>query len=286
MPALITEQRLLFHQKLLAGNLTVDHRSIPANADSSNKTSITIAKKIIDKIGVSRTSDRVAGQTSGNTFEEACMDFLKKTFIHLTNLRPGDWTIKKISGRSGVKVFADFEQYSHLIDLSATAKQDPILTAALGTAYTISPDVVITRKPLPDRIINYHGAIVDSESANRTPLREINNRLELLHASISAKWTIRSDRVQNARTEALSLIRNRKGHTPHIMVLTAEPLPSRLSSIALGTGDIDCVYHFALPELIESVKELDNEEAISMLNIMVEGKRLKDISDLPFDLAI
>jgi hypothetical protein len=62
-------------------------------------------------------------------------------------------------------------------------------------------------------------------------------------------------------------------------------LPSRLSSLALGTGDIDCVYHFALYELIDAVEASGNEEAISLVNIMVEGKRLKDISDLPLDLA-
>ena len=70
------------------------------------------------------------------------------------------------------------------------------------------------------------------------------------------------------------------------MVVTAEPTPSRLASIALGTGDIDCVYHFALYELIKAVKNLGMNDAYDMLSIMVEGKRLKDISDLPLDLAI
>ena len=117
-------------------------------------------------------------------------------------------------------------------------------------------------------------------------MRDINGGLPLLHASISCKWTIRSDRVQNARSEALNLIRNRKGRLPHIVVVTGEPLPSRLSAIALGTGDIDCVYHFALPELISSVEDLGLEDTLESLKIMVQGKRLKDISDLPLDLAI
>jgi len=69
-------------------------------------------------------------------------------------------------------------------------------------------------------------------------------------------------------------------------VVTGEPLPSRLSAIALGTGDIDCVYHFALPELIESVQALELHDTLESLNIMVQGKRLKDIADLPLDLAI
>ena len=68
------------------------------------------------------------------------------------------------------------------------------------------------------------------------------------------------------------------------MVVTAEPTPSRISSLALGTGDIDCVYHFALPELRESILETENDEALQALDIMIEGKRLRDIGDLPLDL--
>jgi len=37
-------------------------------------------------------------------------------------------------------------------------------------------------------------------------------------------------------------------------VVTGEPTPVRISSLALGTGDIDCVYHFALPELLAAVR--------------------------------
>ena len=70
------------------------------------------------------------------------------------------------------------------------------------------------------------------------------------------------------------------------MVVTAEPLPSRLASIALGTGDIDCVYHFALYELQAAIQTLGLDDAGEMLAIMVDGKRLKDISDLPLDLAV
>jgi hypothetical protein len=46
------------------------------------------------------------------------------------------------------------------------------------------------------------------------------------------------------RSTGLNLIRNRKGHTPHIAAMTAEPLPTRLASLALGTGDLDCVLSF------------------------------------------
>jgi hypothetical protein len=59
-----------------------------------------------------------------------------------------------------------------------------------------------------------------------------------------------------------------------------------LASIALGTGDIDCVYHFALRELRDSIEDLGFLDAQEMLAIMVDGKRLKDIADLPLDLAV
>jgi hypothetical protein len=59
-----------------------------------------------------------------------------------------------------------------------------------------------------------------------------------------------------------------------------------LSSLALGTGDVDCVYHFALPELVHAVEELGHDDTNELLSIMINGKRLKDISDLPLDLAV
>ena len=59
----------------------------------------------------------------------------------------------------------------------------------------------------------------------------------------------------------------------------------RIAALALGTGDIDCVYHFALHELKSAVEKSSNQDQLEMLMTMIEGHRLKDISDLPFDLV-
>ena len=142
------------------------------------------------------------------------------------------------------------------------------------------------RLPEKDSAINAGGLLVDTAQARLTPLRRINSERPILHASVSCKWTLRSDRAQNARSEGLNLVRNRKGRLPHIVVVTGEPTPNRIASIALGTGDIDCVYHFALPELIETIQNLGFEDAEEMLHTMIDGKRLRDIADLPLDLAI
>jgi len=164
------------------------------------------------------------------------------------------------------------------------------LASSLGADYIIKPDIVIGRRPVSDEEVNRDGSVMDAANtiADLTPLRETNaeNSCLILHASISCKWTIRSDRSQNARAEALNLIRNRKGNLPHIVAITAEPLPTRIASLALGTGDLDCVYHFALPELSAATHESENEDQIEMLETLVEGRRLRDISDLLFDLAI
>jgi NgoMIV restriction enzyme. len=160
------------------------------------------------------------------------------------------------------------------------------LGAILGKDYIIKPDILIARNTEPDSKINENSFLVDTNVSKQASIRQEFFKTAILHASISCKWTLRSDRAQNARTEALNLIRNRKGHLPHVMVVTAEPLPRRLASLASGTGDIDCVYHFALPELEKAVMKSQAEDSIRFLAEPTDGRRLKDISDLPLDLAV
>ena len=271
-----------FHAALLNSVLRVDDAGIASNADRGNKNSISVASGIARRIGMEVRGTRLAGQMSGNRFEEICLTFLENTFLRLAHLRPGTWNIR----RGARSIIARHEQYAHLTALQEAASRDSQLAAALGSDYIITPDMVITRETEEDAAINARESLVDEQYTRLASLRKINGGLPLLHASISCKWTIRSDRAQNSRTEALNLIRNRKGHLPHIVVVTGEPLPSRLASIALGTGDIDCVYHFALLELRETLEELELSDAQEMLEIMVGGKRLKDIVDLPLDLAV
>ncbi|MBQ7237235.1 MAG: hypothetical protein IJS20_00425 [Bacteroidales bacterium] len=285
MDFLITKARKQYHEKLLSHNvLTIDKDGVPSNADKSSELSKYIARHIADSL-TAEVHDKIQGQTSGAKFEQINMEFLSQTFPFLQNIRPGKWHIEKLGNRSQIKT-SSFAQYAHLEALNEFVKQNAELAASLGNDYMVAPDVVIYREPEEDDVINKGGNIVDNKYSRLTDIRKANCGMPILHASISAKWTIRSDRAQNSRTEALGLIRNRKGHLPHIVVVTAEPLPSRLASLALGTGDIDCVYHFALPELQEAVEESGAEDSIEMLRILVEGKRIKDISDLPLDLAV
>jgi hypothetical protein len=258
---------------------------VPSNADKASRLSIDIASGIMRRLGPSTVASKVAGQTSGSEYETINMEFVKKTFLKMGHIRPGKWDIIRLGNtkKSGI---SEYEQYAHLYDLDLLVKENATLATVLGNDYTVTPDVIIVKNPLDDEEINKPQVLVDGSASLRSAIRKNIGAKPFLHASISSKWTIRSDRSQNSRTEALNLIRNRKGHLPHIVAVTAEPMPSRISSIALGTGDIDCVYHSMLYELVDTVDDLKKEDSQEMLKIMIEGRRLKDISDLPLDLTL
>jgi hypothetical protein len=282
---LLAEARRSFHASLLENVLRAPG-GVPTNADKNSVMSVELASRVLARLGREAAGARMAGQMSGRAFERAVEDYLRLTFPMFSHLRPGRWEIRQGNAR-----ISDFEQYEHIAHVRAASRTDPELAAAIGSDYYIKPDVVILRHPETDETINANSEILGPDVAERASLRLRGEGRPLLHASISCKWTIRSDRAQNARAEALNLIRTRKGRVPHIVTVTAEPLPSRIASLALGTGDLDVVYHFALSELLESAQECVEqrpaaEETLSLLRMMVEGKRLKDISDLPLDLAV
>lgn len=285
MNSLIAEARKKYHQALLSdGLLTVGGRGIPSNADSASRLSISIAQGITGQL-MAEVHEKAVGQTSGAKFELFNVRFLMDTFPKLQNLRPGKWHIVRLGNRNSLKT-SSFTQYEHLEYLNQLTKADARLAASMGNDYMVAPDVVIYRETESDRVINEKTMVVDDSVCGLADIRQCNGGHPILHASISTKWTMRSDRAQNSRTEALGLIRNRKGRLPHIVVVTGEPMPSRLASLALGTGDIDCVYHFALYELVKAVKEVGAEDSVELLDILISGKRLKDISDLPLDLTV
>lgn len=291
MDALIANARFCFHERLFETNtLTLTTTGIASNADTSSRGSKAISRRIVDILieenhYTVNTVDKISGQTLGKQFENLSMWFLRETFPALQVLRPGHWTILQLGNHNKLKT-SDFAQYEHLAYLNALTSENAQLAAALGNDYLVAPDVVVYRDLYEDAEINADEYIVDDRFGIMADIRKANGGKPLLHASVSAKFTMRSDRAQNSRTEALNLIRNRKGHLPHIVVVTAEPMPNRIASLALGTGDIDCVYHFALPELIRAVNEVGSEDAQETLETLVKGKRLKDISDLPLDLSV
>lgn len=152
-----------------------------------------------------------------------------------------------------------FSQYQHLNDLDRLVRLEPQLRVTLGTDFTSKPDVAVA--------INYEGT---------SPY---------LHAAISCKWTIRSDRVQSVRHEFSQMIKHRRGRLPHLVLLTAEPLPTRLASIARGTGEVDATYHIAFEELAVAVDQVGTPEQQDAWQECVEMQTVRPYRDLAPTLA-
>ncbi len=231
--ALFNTARRDFHALLKDKVLRLE-KGVLSNADKGNRASRAIALGIAKRIGLETPGIKLKGQTAGNEFEIATAHFVRETFLQLEHLRPGAWTVRKIGEKQGfsktparkkelAKDFgklisiARFEQYRHLIAIAKAARENPELAASLGHDYIIKPDIVIFRGLASDEQINLSKPLVDGSVASLSSLREANGGAPLLHASISCKLTIRSDRSQNSRSEALNLIRNRRGRLPHIV---------------------------------------------------------------------
>ncbi len=286
--ATLRDLRTTFHERLFVECVRFRSEGVPSMADKDSQCSVKLAMGTVTKIGLNVPKGKVSAQAVGSSFAKVVCDFLQQSFSRLGHLRPGEWTFSTSQGPDGI---AKFSQYAHLASIERVLDQHPQLRSSLGGDYLIKPDIVVSRKPVDDVEINREQSLVDAQSelARKTPLRagNIQGSPDILHATVSVKWSMRSDRAQNTRTEALNVIRNRKGGSPRIVVVTMEPLPSRLASIAMGTGDIDCCYHAALGELMHAAKSLDQSGSeAEILGMLVDGQRLRDISDLPFDLAI
>lgn len=283
--AVLADLRADYLQRLCAEVLGVRNDSAILNiADRSSKSSTKIASRMVELIGYPTCPNVLPSQTAGNEFTRLTMEFLQAAFPKLGHLRPGDWFFAMDPSEAKIALF---EQYGHLTDLKTFLEAHKELATAIGSDYLVTPDIIVGRQPVVDAEINAAESLVDSSdvAARRSPLRAANAGLPVLHASISCKYTMRSDRAQNTRTEALNLMRNRKGRNPHIAAVTMEPMPGRIASIAMGTGDIDCTYHPALDELLQATVDLGYEDAEETLRTLIDGRRLRDLSDLPLDLA-
>lgn len=239
---------------------TLGRGSAPNIADGSQRASLWIAGTIFDRLGI----ERLVSNDAPEAQEESLGKLLEQRVAaelgeRLRSGRPEtEWSVTR-----NAKIW-DFSQYSHIKDLREAAAKYPDVKEVIGGDYLIDPDVTVG-------VPGHYG--------------------ESLRAVISCKWTIRSDRAQNVRHEFNSLIKSRRGRAPHLVAVTAEPLPSRLSSLTQGMGEIDAVYHVAYELVRDTVEEF--EPLVSRKSepsqkdhwkMMVKLGRLRDYRDLANDI--
>jgi hypothetical protein len=233
---------------------------VPNTADTDNSASIEIAGAILDILQVPRgVATGIADPKSGRPLERAVAKSLMNDLPLYDSERK--WQVYD----TPVPI-NNFVQYSHLKKVDSLVEQNLELRITLGRDYLIKPDVAVA---LP----------------GRNP-----EDLPFLHASVSCKWTIRSDRVQNIRHENNQLIRHRRERLPHLVTVTAEPLPSRLISIARGTGEVDAVYHIAYGALDTALRNLVAQQMIQTAQLdaweeCIGLGRVRPYSDLAPTLA-
>jgi hypothetical protein len=260
-------------------------------ADSHNSVSVALSDGVGQRLGIPLTPLYLEGGEYGAGFEKVTIQFLKDAVALFSHLAPHALKI-----RLGAPI-SEYAQFAHLKEIQDAVEGNPELEAALGGEYLVEPDILIGFSPHADVDLSAHGAGLTALEGKFSFIRQREASLPILHASVSCKWTMRRDRAQNTRLEALNLVRNRKGRLPHIAAVTMECDPEILASLSLGTGDVDCVYHAALHELDDAVEQqaqkwpkarygLSWPEKRDRLHRMVNASRLRDISDLPLDLLI
>lgn len=221
--------------------------SSPNNSDKDSSASVRIGTCILEQLEVVEQS-LLKPQELGRRLEVEVEKYLERELPLADERRR--WNISRR------KVVSDFEQYRHLATLDALVRADKtgVLEVATGGDYLVVPDVTVG-VGLPDGRF-------------------------FLHAAISCKWTIRSDRVQNIRHEGVILTRHRRGRQPHIVTVTAEPLPSRLAAIAKGTGEVDGVYHVAFDELVNATDLHEDPDQRRILDVLIAQERLMRFEEL------
>lgn len=232
---------------------------LPNIADTGSASSIAIATAFYDALGVDATANKPGD--AGKLLEAGVQGYLAEA---LPRLDSRAWLVER-PGRE----MTSAGQYSYFEAVRQLIKDDEVLRASVGFDYLVKPDVTVS---LPRRFASagpFHPEPADP----------------LLHACVSCKWTLRSDRAQNVRTEAAALIRHRAGRLPHIVVVTAEPTAGRIASLAQGTGEIDAVFHIALPQLKEAMRSTGYDAQADQIADLEGQGRLYDLSLLPAILA-
>jgi hypothetical protein len=234
-------------------------------------------------------------QKSGSTYENLLEEFLNKSFRALASC--GLAAAQNLIALRGTKV-ESYDQYAHLADINQALRDSEELRALFGRNYGVKPDIIVALKRFhpsefggrgkETEVARYSPFFSDAEFARNS--RTVRNRLvseaSVLKAIVSCKLTLRSDRAQNVRPEANAAMKLRRGRVPAIVAITAEPTISRLESLALGTGEIDCVYHSALPELERAMEYAGDNKGLDRLREIIRTRRMRDVSDLLFDVML
>ncbi|SEC10503.1 NgoMIV restriction enzyme [Streptomyces sp. 2224.1] len=279
----------------------------PNTSDKNDKGSVELGKAFFEVMGVSPNAEPPE-QPVGNLMAAAVAADLQQGLQfeapHLSVVpeRP----------------FTSFEQFSHLNatrELRGDMATQVLHAAAALRKQTQKLDVAeAEREQIEIHLSRINDELHAAEGRRRelldllgeesllkldiTVSREMPNALApeapLPHlvAGLSLKWSLRTDRAQDCRSQGAKMTALRRGRMPHFAAVTVEPRPAMLALLGRGSGDIDCVYHLNLPALGTAIDNYCSGstrktrlEIRDKFNRLRDQRRLRDYDELRSYLA-
>ena len=227
---------------------------LPSSSDPTSRISVEIGLAMAEAAGATADLARLDGPRAGVEFERRTVRFIEAALTYVNELTQADWRVE--AGSS----ITEFARYDHLNGVRQAAAEDNQPAAVLYDDYSLAP-----------------GAFVGCRLKSH---QQASPGSVVLSGVVACKWMIPRDFDQRA----IDLLRCPEVPGTRVAVVTAEPLPSRITSIAIGT-ERPCVYHVALKELQDVLARMRWYESREVLDIMVDQGRLRDILQLPLDLT-
>lgn len=208
----------------------------------------------------------------------------------------------------GNRHLADFEQFDHLSALKSLSDEAGSARVArtldqirrFVTSRIVSPPRDVARLT---SLLDAHQRMITTVTDERQQLidqigEESLLRLDVvayrddlptrphLLAGFSLKWSLRTDRAQDCRTQGAKMSALRRGRMPHFAAVTMEPRPAMLALLGRGSGDLDCVYHLDLSALGDAVEAYylanrpPRQRMHDTFRRLVDQRRLRDYDEL------
>lgn len=268
----------------------------PNTSDKTKPDSVALGVAMFDALGVAR-------ETPGE--DETGLPFAQRV--------AADLAARVSAARRGLEVAPEgavntFQQYRHVGAFSdITAEPSLAFTkawkrfAAEARKRIVTPQSAVAR--LQRLIEDVESATAADVQLRQKVLDEIGAesllKLDVVEArtqpahlpeleiGLSLKWSLRTDRAQDRRSQGAKLSALRRGRMPHFAAVTMEPRPYMLYLLGGGSGDVDCVYHLHLRALKAAIDEVygsrtdkTSQRIRARFQRLIEQRRVRDYDEL------
>lgn len=268
----------------------------PNTSDAHDNASVALGEALFQVLGVPRTS-------KGD--EPTGTPFAKRVAEHLAVQVAATPTPVTVEPEKHLNTFQQYRHVGALADIEiepskAYATAWRRLKTEVGKRVTGPPAAV---RRIETMIAAVEESVAAEVEKRRKALYEVGSesllrldvtasepqpgRLPELVIGLSLKWSLRTDRAQDCRSQGAKLSALRRGRMPHFAAVTMEPRPYMLNLLGGGSGDVDCVYHLDLPALTQAIDTVyggrtdkASRKTVDTFTRLVEQRRLRDYDEL------